>query len=230
MPKISLVTTCYSHPIHYLIELINGLKSQTFLDFEWVVLTDGCDPSPIADLVNTHLGRSAPFGHVLIASERVGRSPALIKAVEASRGDYLLLMDSDDWLDPKCLEELDKGSRGCDLVFGSCVVYDALGPNLAKTREIEIKDIDLILQYPDSYFHPCLFTRELYEVVGGFDPTIPACIDYDLWLRMFNHSKRAIKRPLAIYNYRRHYNQMARTHKEAQYQMSKKIRERYANR
>jgi len=82
-----------------------GLDTQTYRDFEWVVANDGSDDD--TDEVVKELAERSDFPVVLInASCRVGKARMDNELIKAARGDFMIWCDSDDQLMPEALETL----------------------------------------------------------------------------------------------------------------------------
>lgn len=84
--------------------LHESLCAQTFRDFEWLVIDDGStDDTP--ELVTALAARSA-FAVRYFTQANAGKHVALNRATQECRGDFLAVLDSDDWYLPNCLERL----------------------------------------------------------------------------------------------------------------------------
>jgi glycosyltransferase involved in cell wall biosynthesis len=102
--KISVLTSTWNRG-HLLERVWESLRAQTFKDFEWVVVNDGSEDNTV-ELVRG-LGDLSDFDITLInASLRVGKSCADNRAIDAARGNFIVLCDSDDAFEPKALEIL----------------------------------------------------------------------------------------------------------------------------
>lgn len=106
MPKFSVIT-----PVHLWNEArvnafcvtMRSLKNQTFRDFEWVIVDDGSTMPFLWDLVKD-VGVKIRFKNVP-HQERV---IAYNRAFQMARGDWFVLLDSDDELAPNALERMAK--------------------------------------------------------------------------------------------------------------------------
>ena len=66
-----------------------------------------------------------------------------------------------------------------------------------------------------------MYTREVYERIGEYDPNMFLCEDYDYWLRIFARFEvEYIDEDL--YAYRQHEGALSQTHKYEQYEMLEK--------
>lgn len=103
-PLISILTPTWNRA-DYLKQVWDGLISQTFTDFEWVVADDGS--SDETTQVVKDLATLSPFPVTLItASCRVGKSKIDNLSVSNASGSFIIWCDSDDKLLPTALETL----------------------------------------------------------------------------------------------------------------------------
>jgi glycosyltransferase involved in cell wall biosynthesis len=101
-PFFSIVIPSYNRS-----KLIQGtldsVLAQTFTDFEvWIV--DNCSTDDTAAVVDTYCQRDARIQFVQ-NDQNYDRSYSRNRGIELSRGQYISLLDSDDFLLPSCLED-----------------------------------------------------------------------------------------------------------------------------
>ena len=108
-----------------------------------------------------------------------GISDAFNKGIEKCTGDFILLLNSDDWLVPGSLKKiLPKLSVSDELVCTNMISVDANG-NLAKCRSLPAR-----LKLYNSVLHPGLIvSRTVYDSIGLYDTSIKYAMDYDFLLR-----------------------------------------------
>ena len=101
---ISVLTPSWNRS-SYLEKVWEGLMSQTFRNFEWIVANDGSIDNT-ADVVKK-LAIKSDFPVTLInASTRIGKARMDNEAVRQSQGEFILWCDSDDCLLPNAIEVL----------------------------------------------------------------------------------------------------------------------------
>ena len=128
-----------------------------------------------------------PRVRILRHAQNQGVSAARNTGLDAAQGEYLALLDSDDWWLPEKLAT-------------HLACHEAGGWRLSQTDEIWIRNgrrVNPMTKHakPEGWFFEdalklclispscVLFDRWFWKNVGPFDPTLPACEDYDLWLR-----------------------------------------------
>ena len=156
---------------------------QTRAPDEILVVDDGS-----TDDTAEHVRAEFP-GVRLIEQENRGVSAARNAGIRAATGTWIALLDSDDeWLADKLDRQLQAVTTEIDTV-------------LCHTDEIWIRrgrrvnPMKKHRKHGGHIFEHCLrlcvispssvlMHRRLFETVGGFDEDLPACEDYDLWLRV----------------------------------------------
>ncbi len=164
-------------------EAIESTLAQTFDDFELIVVDDGS----IDDTATMVRG----FGDRLIYArqENRGVSAARNRGLELARGAFIALLDSDDlWLADKLKTQVDFFRANPDAVICQTEetwVRDGRRINPKKYHRKQSGDIFAIsLERCMVSPSAVMWRRELLDEVGVFDTSLPACEDYDLWLRV----------------------------------------------
>ncbi|WP_252379816.1 glycosyltransferase family 2 protein [Desulfovulcanus ferrireducens] len=178
----------------YIVDAVNSVLNQTWKKLELIVVDDGSNDQTRALLEKIKDKRFHYF-----YQENKGVSSARNFGLKKARGDFLALLDSDDyWLPEKLSVQLKFMLEG--------------GFHISQTQEIWIrrgKRVNPMSKHtqPGGWFfekslHLCLispscvlFSRKVVEEVGFFDERLTACEDYDLWLRT------QLKFPVALVPY-----------------------------
>ncbi len=196
MPAVSVVVPTYDR-MGMLAEALASVASQTFRDFEVIVVDDGSKDATF------QLVRSNPQVRYL-ALAHCGVAAARNAGIDAAKGDWIAFLDSDDlWLPHKLSAQMSFLRTSSDL-------------SVCQTEEIWVRDGRRI--NPRRYHRKpsgrilkpslrrCLVSpsavvleRPVFRVVGLFDTSLPVCEDYDLWLRVAaNFAVGLVPEPLVI--------------------------------
>ncbi|MCX7677677.1 MAG: glycosyltransferase [Spirochaetes bacterium] len=182
MPFFSVIIPVYNR-IETIQRAIGSVLSQNHTDFELIVIDDGsCDGTR---RVLATYGRKIR----IISQEHRGVSAARNEGVRNAHGEWILFLDSDDAFLPG------KMRAHCEFIKQnpSLLLHQTdemwirngrrVNPRQKhKKREgdIFIPSLQLCLISPSS---ACIH-RSVFEKYGMFDEKLPACEDYDLWLRV----------------------------------------------
>ena len=108
--KISVVLPVYN-VANYLRKCLDSLVNQTFEDFEVICVNDGSTDLSLGILEGYALSDSR---FKIISQENKGLSGARNTGIQHVQGNYVLFVDSDDWLEENALEELYNHVKGFD--------------------------------------------------------------------------------------------------------------------
>lgn len=110
--KFSVIVPVYNVE-QYLGQCLESIKGQDFMDYEVVCVNDGSADHSRAILEDW----SAKFPQMkVIDRENGGLSAARNTGLEAAHGDYVVFVDSDDWVETNMLSRLADETRGEDVV------------------------------------------------------------------------------------------------------------------
>lgn len=110
--KYSIIVPIYNVE-QYLPKCLESLQQQTFQDFEVVCVNDGSKDGSAAIAEAWVETRS---GAQLISQPNAGLSAARNTGLAAAQGEYVLFLDSDDWLESDALQILSENLEGEDML------------------------------------------------------------------------------------------------------------------
>ena len=102
MPKFSIIIPAYNME-KYIKKTLDSVKKQTFKDYEVIVIDDGSTDKTVEV--------AKKFDVKVIEHKHAGLSVVRNAAIKEAKGDYLVLLDSDDWWDKDLLKKLDESSK-----------------------------------------------------------------------------------------------------------------------
>lgn len=206
LERVSVIVPCFRQA-HFLGEAIESVLAQTHPRIEAIVVDDG---SP--DDVEAVAGRYPGVGY--LRQENGGLAAARNAGLERASGEFVLFLDADDRLLPEAVEtglrEL-RAAPEAEMAAGTWRLIGEEGEPLpAAAPEVPAEAYPALLE---SCFistpAAVLYRRRLFERIGGFDPSISASADYDVYL------KTAARFPVRLHGevvaeYRRHGANMTR--------------------
>lgn len=120
-----------------------------------------------------------------------------------SHGSILAFLSADDTVEPNYLSNTASMLSGS----GGDIVYTDLRLFGGECRYISFRDCAINSIGRNNFIHGgALFRRNVFEVVGGFDPALDKLgfEDWDFWLSAFEHGFAAVYAADTSYNWRRH--------------------------
>ena len=133
MPLITIIVPVYNVE-KYLDECLKSLSCQTFPDYEIICVNDGSTDG--SRRILTEWESRIPYMRV-IDRENGGLSAARNTGLETAKGEYVVFVDSDDWVEPAMLSQLANEMNGTDIICYACRrtdnnSYDILKPESNK--------------------------------------------------------------------------------------------------
>lgn len=101
-PSVSIAVPVYNAE-KYLRQCLDSVLSQSFSDWECILVDDGSSDGS-AHICDEYANKDARFR--VFHKENAGVSSARNFGIEVASGEYLIFLDSDDFLEKKCLENL----------------------------------------------------------------------------------------------------------------------------
>jgi glycosyltransferase involved in cell wall biosynthesis len=180
--RVSVIIPTYNRS-WCLSEAIDSVLSQTYHNTELIVVDDGSTDETPALL--------ARYGNRLRCLRQTNRgvSAARNHGIQAADGVLIAFLDSDDtWQPDKLARQVDFFDRQpAAKICQTEETWIRRGVRVNPKRRhrkpsgwIFEASLALCLVSPSAV----MMRRELLEEMGGFDESLPACEDYDLWLRV----------------------------------------------
>lgn len=193
IPLVSIVIPCYNQS-DFLGEAIKSALNQTYNNIEIIVVDDGSSDHTL----EVAFGFS---GVRYIRQKNQGLSAARNTGIREGRGHYMVFLDADDRLLPIAVESglnCYRKHPECAFVFGSHRRIKADGLFNQDIGTSRFRQIKYLRQYcnHNNHYHALLYRNyiemhasvmyrcDVLKSVGGFDTSLNACEDYDLYLRI----------------------------------------------
>lgn len=112
MPKFTLIIPVYNVEA-YLRQCLDSVLCQDFSDWEAVCVNDGSTDGSAA-ILEDYVAKDARFR--LVTQPNGGLSAARNAGLDAAQGEYILFLDSDDWLESKALETIEASLKDEDML------------------------------------------------------------------------------------------------------------------
>ena len=217
MMNVSAVIPTFNRG-HCLLRAINSVLAQTTPVDEIIVVDDGSDDKTYDLLVKSELldmrGQLPNIRYLY--QENKGVSAARNLGIKEAENEYIALLDSDDaWAETKIERQalkLEKKNFSCRITHTEEIwLKDGQRINPKKKHKksggfIFEKCLPLCCISPSSV----LLHRTLFNDYGFFDEKLPACEDYDMWLRLCAFEEVLFVEEALTIKYGGHADQLSR--------------------
>jgi len=201
-PSVSVIIPTYNRRA-MVREAIASVLAQHAVEFELIVVDDGSTDGSFAEL--QQLADVRPqIGYRAIRIAHGGPAAARNRGVALAAGEFIAFLDSDDlWMPAKLERQLAFMRAHPDLRIAQCNERWLRGGRPVNPGRRHRKHAAELFE--DS-LRTCLVSpsatimrRDFFGALGGFDETLAACEDYDLWLRVLvDHEIGLLDEPLVI--------------------------------
>lgn len=197
-PLISIIIPCFNDA-QYIAQSIYSALNQTYPNKEVIVVDDGSNEETKAVLKKLE-----PQITKLINQENQGQSKARNVGINAAKGNYILVLDSDDFFEPTfCEKAMAVFSNKKEIKIVTCqanLLFEDASVNLYTPIGGSISNFI----FSNSALGTSLFKKEDWELCGGYDESMRKGFeDWEFFIRLLKSGGTAevIKEPL--YNYRK---------------------------
>lgn len=184
---VSVVVTCYNHEL-YIEQCIRSLFSQTYSNIELFILNDGSTDRS-GEIIESLIDDSPFHKTEYHFHENQGVVITRNKGLEMIDGDYLLFVDSDNYLPSEFISVLvEKAEQeNADIVYTQLV--DSEDGKVLISRS----DFDLATLYKGNFMDNCSLIRRAIIGDTRYDKNLKKLVDYDFFMDLIvNKQAKAI--------------------------------------
>lgn len=194
-PLVSFVIACYNTPL-YIKDAIDSALNQTYKNIEIIVVDDGSD----AD-TKTVLTKIESKITKLITQKNQGQSVARNNGIKIASGDYIVILDSDDFFEPlfveKAIAAIDT-SISLVTCWANCFSKNESRKFIPKGGELEQ------FLFENASLSSSLFKKTDWHLCGGYDETMRSgWEDWEFFIRLMALGGSCFVIPELLFNYRR---------------------------
>jgi glycosyltransferase involved in cell wall biosynthesis len=201
----------------YIERAIQSVLSQTFQEFELIVVDDGSTDDPFVQLsvISHQLSVNAPEIHKkirVIQQQNQGVSMARNNGVKLAKYEYIAFLDADDSWEPTYLEEM----NGLIAAYPEAGIYGS-SYYIVKNGKKRIAPIGIDRGFESGLINYCqvysktlcmplwtgatIIRKSIFDHENGFNPRLKLGEDFDLWIRVATKYPVAfLNKPLANYH------------------------------
>ncbi len=200
-PQFSICTPVHNPPLDLLHACLDSVTSQTHTDWELCLVDDGSTRPEVVSTLRDLVARDARV-HLVERPAAGGIVAASNAALEMAVGEFVVLLDHDDQLEPDALElvsaaieadpTIDYVYTDEDKLSADGTIYDTfLKPDWSPER----------LRSQNYCTHLSVLRRQIVTDVGGFRHGYDGSQDHDLILRVTERARSVHHIPAVLYHW-----------------------------
>lgn len=199
IPRVTIVTPTKNRRI-LLEQAIASVRAQTFIEWQHLIVDDGSDDDT-AEMVAKYAQADPRIVLVPRAGHRTGANVCRNQGIKAAQGEFIVFLDSDDLLSPRCLSQrVDIISRNadCDFVTFQSAPFVDQPEDLKRVFDADLIGDDLcrFLYFEAPWIISAPIWRKLsLEKLGLFDETLLSWQDIELHVRALTRSYKYLRFP-----------------------------------
>jgi glycosyltransferase involved in cell wall biosynthesis len=196
MKKLSVITINYNNA-EGLKKTVESVLRQTYADFEYIVIDGGSTDGSRAVIEE--------FSHKIthwVSEKDSGIYNAMNKGITASRGEYLLFLNSGDCLfNEAVLTRVSEQFGEAAIIYGDIITQDKNKTQTYKTSPAHLNARHFMIS---TLWHPGSFIqRKLFEKYGNYYENYRIASDYEFFVKAivkYRVSTKHVHLPIAVFD------------------------------
>lgn len=190
-PLVSIITIVYNGE-RFIEQAISSVLNQTYPNIEYILIDGGSTDNTLS-IIDKYGKRI----HKFISEKDTGISDAFNKGIKMAGGEWIGILNADDWYEKDTVEAVIAESTGADVVYGDMKLWNNDEPDFI------VKGNHSLLEHEMTLNHPTVFVRKsCYDKLGLFDEKYKCAMDYDMLLRLKVNGSRFLYVPKVLANMR----------------------------
>ena len=202
-PLISIIVPCYNQA-HFMDECLQSVFIQSYQNWECIIVNDQ-SPDNTEEIALMWTQKDHRFKY--LKKQNGGLSSARNAGIKIAQGEWILPLDSDDFISRNYLElAANEFQKDYTVIYCRAQKFGIKNEefNLGMYSFEELLKKNLI-------FCSALFRRETWEKVGGYDENMKNGFeDWDFWLSALYKEKKTYRIPEICFHYRKKESSMVR--------------------
>jgi glycosyltransferase involved in cell wall biosynthesis len=179
LPLVSIITVLYNGD-KYLAQTIRSVLDQAYPALEYIIV-DGGSTDGSLDIIRQYEDRIDYW----VSESDNGISDAFNKGIGLAGGEWIGLINADDWYEKDAVQLAMHQAGAADVVYGNLQCWENGQPEYLFTANHQLLPLEMALN------HPTVFVRKrLYQQWGAFNGAYRVAMDYELLLRFYTWGAR----------------------------------------
>lgn len=179
--KISIITACYNAE-NTIKKTIQSVLSQSYNNIEYIIV-DGASTDQTLFIIKSFKNQ---ITHLITEPDK-GVYEAMNKGVKLATGNYISILNADDFLKPNSIQELVDTIKisKADYYCGTVIQIDELGNKVGRISPLSKNEWELKAIYEMPWPHISLFcTPQVFEKLNYFDESYKIAGDHKFSMQL----------------------------------------------
>ena len=211
VPDVSIIIPVYNAALT-LQRTVESILKQTYSNWEILIVDDGSTDSSASE-IEILVGSDTRIR--TLSQANAGVSAARNIGLAHAAGEWILFLDSDDWVSGKFLDAMlgaARNNKNSDAVYcGSLRVLpdgdllpEFAGSSMTYPEGLDESPLASMAHCCPLAIHSVLVKKDVVEAAGRFDVNLKSSEDWDLWVRVARTGANflGVPEPLAFYHMR----------------------------
>ena len=182
---VSVIVTCYNHEA-YIKQCLESIEQQTYRNFELIIINDGSTDRS-AEVIEAFVEQTNLEKVTFLSHENIGLVKTRNKAFDVLKGEFVLFVDSDNYLTPNFLEELVQKAQESQ---GDIIYTRLINPDTQR-EVLPLESFSLSRLFKSNFIDSCSLVRR--SIIGDvrYDDYLNGkrLEDFDFFLYLITHKK-----------------------------------------
>ena len=197
-PLLSIIIPCYNDT-NYIEQAVFSALNQTYPNKEVIVVDDGSnlDTKVILKKLESKISK-------LITQENLGQSSARNIGIQVAKGDFILVLDSDDYFEPSfCEEAVSVFNSDIAIKIVTCQATLLFSDNKKEIYVPKGGEINNFM-YGNCALGTSMFKKEDWKSVNGYDESMRSGFeDWEFFIRLLKSGGTTFVIQKPLYTYRK---------------------------
>lgn len=195
-PLVTIITVCLNS-VKTLEQCILSVLGQTYKNIEYIII-DACSVDGTLDIIKKYENAVDYF----VSEPDCGLYHAMNKGLELASGDFILVLNSDDWYVSDCVEALVNAKKKTqfDIITAGALQIDEYGEGLSPMLSIPF-DASTYLRMTFRH-ETMLCSKEIYNRIGNYNLDYKIVSDWEFGVRLFLAGVSLYELPRPLLNFR----------------------------
>lgn len=170
--NLTLIITAYNVE-EFIGKCLDSVERQTYRPHQILVVDDASTDSTLSKIKEWASGK--PHVEILELEKNLGAGGARNEGLKKASGDFVMFLDSDDWISPEFIEELvtEQSRTNSDIVSGGITIMKLEGGRRADSPAPHIsRDLEKFQDYLGDqriiFLNNKIVRKSLYDEIGGY--------------------------------------------------------------